>query len=184
MTKESDLKALMTASLEGDSNAHRSLLTALSGHLRSYYKSRLLRSGRPAEETEDLVQEALIVIHTQRHTYDPEQPLTPWVYAIARYKLIDHLRRTRVTTSDVPLENADDILAADDNAAAESQLDLAKLLERLPERMKLSLQYVKLEGLSVAEAADRSGMSQSAIKVNVHRGLKILTALIARETKA
>ena len=184
MTKESDLKALMTASLQGDSIAHRSLLTALSGHLRSYYKSRLLRSGRTAEETEDLVQEALIVIHTQRHTYDPEQPLTPWVYAIARYKLIDHLRRTRVTTSDVPLENADDILAADDNAAAESQLDLAKLLERLPERMKLSLQYVKLEGLSVAEAADRSGMSQSAIKVNVHRGLKILTALIARETKA
>ncbi|MBN8967945.1 sigma-70 family RNA polymerase sigma factor [Afipia sp. TerB] len=184
MTKESDLKALMTASLEGDSNAHRSLLTALSGHLRSYYKSRLLRSGRTAEETEDLVQEALIVIHTQRHTYDPEQPLTPWVYAIARYKLIDHLRRTRATTADVPLENADDILASDDNAAAESQFDLAKLLERLPERMRLSLQYVKLEGLSVAEAADRSGMSQSAVKVNVHRGLKILTALITRETKA
>ena len=184
MTKESELKALMTASLEGDSNAHRSLLTALSGHLRSYYKSRLLRSGRPAEETEDLVQEALIVIHTQRHTYDPEQPLTPWVYAIARYKLIDHLRRTRATTADVPLENADDILASDDNAAAESQFDLAKLLERLPERMRLSLQYVKLEGLSVAEAADRSGMSQSAVKVNVHRGLKILTALITRETKA
>ena len=174
----------MTASLEGDSNAHRSLLTALSGHLRSYYKSRLLRSGRTAEEAEDLVQEALIVIHTQRHTYDPEQPLTPWVYAIARYKLIDHLRRTRTTTTDVPLENADNILASDDNAAAESQFDLAKLLERLPERMRLSLQYVKLEGLSVAEAANRCGISQSAVKVNVHRGLKILTALIARETRA
>lgn len=184
MTKESDLKALMTASLQGDSIAHRSLLTALSGHLRSYYKSRLLRSGRTAEETEDLVQEALIVIHTQRHTYDPEQPLTPWVYAIARYKLIDHLRRTRTTTADVPLENAEYILASDDNAAAESQLDLAKLFERLPERMRLSLQYVKLDGLSVAEAADRSGMSPSAVKVNIHRGLKILTALIARETKA
>lgn len=184
MTKEVDLKALMIASLEGDSNAHRSLLTALSGYLRSYYKSRLLRSGRTAEEAEDLVQEALIVIHTQRHTYDPEQPLTPWVYAIARYKLIDHLRRTRTTTTDVPLENADDILASDDNAAAESQFDLARLLERLPERMRLSLQYVKLEGLSVAEAADRCGISQSAVKVNVHRGLKILTALIARETRA
>lgn len=184
MTKESDLKALMVASLEGDSNAHRLLLTALSGHLRSYYKSKLVRSGRTAEETEDLVQEALIVIHTQRHTYDPEQPLTPWVYAIARYKLIDHLRRTRTTTANVPLENAEYILASDDNAAAESQFDLTKLLERLPERMRLSLQYVKLDGLSVAEAADRSGMSQSAIKVNVHRGLKILTALIARETKA
>ncbi len=186
MTKESELKALMTASLEGDSNAHRSLLTALSGHLRSYYKSRLLRSGRTAEEAEDLVQEALIVIHTQRHTFDPEQPLTPWVYAIARYKLIDHLRRTRRTMTDVPLENAnaDDILASDDAAAAESQFDLAKLLERLPERMRLSLQYVKLEGLSVAEAADRCGISQSAVKVNVHRGLKILTALIARETRA
>ena len=130
MTKESELKALMTASLEGDSNAHRSLLPALRGHLRSYYKSRLLRSGRAAEETEDLVQEALIVIHMQRHTYDPEQPLTPWVYAIARYKLIDHLRRTRTTTAHVPLENAEYILAANDNAAAESQLDLAKLFER------------------------------------------------------
>ncbi len=68
------------------------------------------------------MQEALIVIHTQRHTYDPEQPLTPWVYAIARYKLIDHLRRTRTTTADVPLENAEYIPASDDNAAAESQL--------------------------------------------------------------
>lgn len=184
MTKESDLKALMTASLGGDSNAHRLLLTALSGHLRSYYKNRLLRSGRTVEETEDLVQEALIVIHTQRHTYDQKQPLTPWVYAIARYKLIDHLRRTRTSNTYVPLENADDILASDDNAAAESQLDLAKLFERLPERMRLPLQYVKLDGLSVAEAADRSGMSQSAVKVNIHRGLKILTALIARETKA
>lgn len=184
MTKESDLKTLMTASLKGDSIAHGSLLTALSGHLRSYYKSRLLRSGRTAEEAEDLVQEALIVIHTQRHTYDPEQPLTPWVYAIARYKLIDHLRRTKTTRANVPLETASDILASDDNTATESQFDLAKLLERLPERMRLSLQYVKLEGLSVAEAADRSGMSQSAVKVNVHRGLKILTALIARETKA
>ena len=184
MTKESDLKELMAASLLGDSIAHRSLLTVLSGYLRSYYKGKLVRAGRTAEEAEDLMQEALIVIHTQRHTYDPEQPLTPWVYAIARYKLIDHLRRTRATTASVPLENAENILASDDRVATESQFDLTRLLERLPERMRLSIQYVKLDGMSVAEAANRCGISKSAVKVNVHRGLKILAASIARETKA
>src|SRR5438309_1245777 len=105
-TVEAELKSLMVAGLGGDAAAHRSLLERLSRHLRGYYKGRLARIGRGATEAEDLVQEALLAIHTQRHTYDPAEPLTPWVHAIARYKLIDHLRRNRASLADVPLDHA------------------------------------------------------------------------------
>jgi RNA polymerase sigma-70 factor (ECF subfamily) len=47
--------------------------------------------------------------------------------------------------------------------------------------MRRAIECVKLDGLSVAEAAGRCGMSESAVKVNVHRGLKALAASIARE---
>src|SRR6266496_2545904 len=110
----------MVAGLTGEAAAHRTLLDRLSGHLRAYFKGRLARIGRSATEAEDLVQEALLAIHIQRHTYDPAEPFTPWVYAIARYKLIDQLRRTRASLADVPIDDAGDIMAQDDHAGAES----------------------------------------------------------------
>lgn len=183
MNNEAELRALMTAGLRGDVAAHRALLASLSGNLRAYYRHRLVRAGRTPEETEDLVQEALMAVHTQRHTYDPGKLLTPWVYAIARYKLIDYLRRTHASMTDVPIEDAGELTAHNDREAAESALDLAKLLSRLPDKMRLPIQYVKLDGLSVADAAARCGVSESAIKINVHRGLKILMAAIAQEGK-
>jgi RNA polymerase sigma-70 factor, ECF subfamily len=142
-THEIELKALMLASLDGDAASHRALLDRLSRRLRAYYKGKLVRFGRGAAEAEDLVQEAVLAIHFKRHTYDPTEPLTPWVHAIARYKLIDFLRRTRTSISDVPIE----------------------------------------EGLSVAEAAERCGISEPGVKVNIHRGLKALTTLIVREKR-
>ena len=127
------------------------------------------------------MQEALISIHTNRHTYDPTEPLTPWVHAIARYKLIDHLRRTRASCADVPVEKADDVMAQDDHIGTESAYDLTRLLSKLPDKMRRAIQVVELDGLNVTEAASRCGMSESAVKVNVHRGLKALAASIARE---
>lgn len=173
----------MRASLAGDSHAHRTLLSRLSAHLRAYYKSRLARIGRSATEAEDLVQEALMAIHTRRHTYDPAEALTPWVYAIARYKLIDHLRRTRSSMMDIPIEDAEEIMAHDDYVGIESANDLTRLLSGLPDKMRQAIQAVKLDGLSVAEAASKCGMSESAVKVNVHRGLKALVASISREKR-
>src|SRR5262245_41623365 len=181
---ESELKALMMASLDGDAAAHRTLLERLSRHLRAYSKRRLAAARRAGEAAEDLVQETLIAIHTRRHTYDPQQPLTPWVFAIARYRLIDYLRHTRAANADVPLEDAGELLAHDDHSRMESAYDLDKLLARLPEKMRRAIQCVKLEGLSTVEAANRCGVSESAIKVNVHRGLKALASLIAREKRA
>ncbi len=180
---EDELRALMRASLAGDSHAHRTLLSRLSAHLRAYYKSRLARIGRSATEAEDLVQEALMAIHTRRHTYDPAEALTPWVYAIARYKLIDHLRRTRSSMMDIPIEDAEEIMAHDDYVGIESANDLTRLLSGLPDKMRQAIQAVKLDGLSVAEAASKCGMSESAVKVNVHRGLKALVASISREKR-
>lgn len=181
--QEIELKALMLASLDGDSASHRALLDRLSRHLRAYYKGKLAQIGRGPAEAEDLVQEALMAIHLKRHTYDPGGPLTPWVYAIARYKLIDFLRRSRTSLADVPIEEADTVTAHDDNVEAESAIDLNRLMQGLPEKMRCSIEAVKLEGQSIAEAADRCGISESAVKVNIHRGLKRLTTLIAQEVQ-
>jgi len=182
-THEVELKALMLASQGGDAASHRALLDRLSRHLRAYYKSKLARIGRGAAEAEDLVQEAVLAIHLKRHTYDPVEPLTPWVHAIARYKLIDSLRRTRSSLADVPIDEADKIMAHDDNVDAESTYDVRRLMERLPKNMRCAIEAVKLDGQSIAEAAQRCGISESGVKMNIHRGLKALAALIAQETR-
>src|SRR6266576_783378 len=181
-THEVELKALMLASLDGDAASHRALLDLLSRRLRAYYKGKLARFGRGAAEAEDLGQEAVLAIHLTRPTYDPAERLTPWVHAIARYKLIDFLRRTRTSLADVPIEEADTIMAHDDNFDAESTYDHKRLMERLPKNMRCAIEAVKLDGQSIAEAADQCGISESGVKVNIHRGLKTLAVLIARET--
>jgi RNA polymerase sigma-70 factor (ECF subfamily) len=173
----------MIAAIKGDVTAHRELLQRLSGHLRAYFKGRLGRVGQGSTEAEDLVQEALIAIHTRRHTYDPAKPFTPWLYAIARYKLVDHLRRTKSSSSDISIEDAGEIVAHDDRAGVESGLDLHRLMTRLPAKMRQAIHDVKIEELSVSEAAARSGMSQSAVKMSVHRGLKALAELVRRGNK-
>lgn len=180
---EIELKALMLASLGGDPASHRALLDRLSRRLRAYYKGKLGVVGRGVVEAEDLVQEAILAIHLKRHTYDPREPLTPWIHAIARYKLIDFLRRNRASLAEVPIDDADDVMAHDDNADAESTYDVRRLMQRLPKGMQCAIEAVKLDGLSVAEAARRCGLSEPSVKVNVHRGLKALAALIARETR-
>ena len=183
VTIEAKLRDLMVAGLDGDAAAHRALLDGLSRRLRAYYRTRLERIGRRAAEAEDLVQEALLAIHIRRHTYDPAEPFTPWAYAIARYKLIDHLRTTGAQALDSPIEEATELFAQDDHIGAESAYDLRRLLDQLPSKMREAIQCVKIDGLSVAEAASRCGMSKSAVKVNVHRGLKTLAAAITREKR-
>ena len=180
---EIELKALMLASLRGDAASHRALLERLSRRLRAYYKGKLAGIGRGASEAEDLVQEAVLAIHIKRHTYNPAEPLTPWIHAIARYKLIDFLRRSRASISDVPIEEVNTITAHDDYVDAESTYDLKRLMQRLPEKMRCSFEAVKLDGQSIAEAAEMCGISESGVKVNIHRGLKTLAALIAQETR-
>ena len=84
-----------------------------------------------------------MAIHTRRHTYDPGEPLTPWVHAIARYKLIDHLRRTRASVADLPIDDAEEVMAHDDHIDMESAYDLSKLLGQLPDKMRRAIECVK-----------------------------------------
>jgi RNA polymerase sigma-70 factor (ECF subfamily) len=123
----------------------------------------------------------LIAIHTHRHTYDPQQPFTPWIHAISRYKFLDYLRRTKSSFKDVPMESAEVLTSNSDMAAVESGLDLQRLMSQISSKAREAIQHVKLDGLSVSEAAARSGMSESAVKVAVHRGLKALALRIKQE---
>lgn len=115
-SREEGLRSLMCAGLDGDADAHRQLLVELSGHLRGYFRSRLLRFHRGAVEAEDLVQEVLMAVHTRRDTYDRSQLFTPWVHAIARYKFLDYLRRTKGRVTDVPADEAAHLTARNDFA--------------------------------------------------------------------
>ena len=167
----------MLAGLAGEAGPYRRLLDELSGLLRAYYG----RRAPPGIDAEDLVQETLIAVHTRRATYDAGQPFTAWAYAIARYKLIDHLRRTRTSLRDVPIDEVSDLIAEGNQDSTESTHDLGRLLGQLPEKTRRVIECVKLEGLSVAETASRCGLSESNVKVSVHRGLRALAAAIARE---
>jgi RNA polymerase sigma-70 factor, ECF subfamily len=173
---EKRLHELLVQGLGGDTAAYHAFLKALSAHLRAYFRKRLFQ--RP-DDVEDLVQETLLAVHNQRHTYRTDQPLTAWVHAIARYKLVDLLRAraSREALTD-PLDDELELFAASDSDAAEAKKDLNTLLASLPDRQRLPILHVKLEGLSVVEAAQRTGMSESAIKIGVHRGLKALAARI------
>jgi RNA polymerase sigma-70 factor (ECF subfamily) len=173
---EERLRSLLVRGLVGDESAYRIFLSELAAHLRSWLRRRLSRS---PEEVEDLLQELLLTVHNRRHTYEPKQPLTPWVHAIARYKLIDLFRRrSRNEMLNDPLDDEDQLFVAEDNEASEARYDVAKLLDQLPARQRLPIFYVKIEGASVADTAKRTGMSESAVKVGIHRGLKALAAKI------
>ena len=175
-TNEDRLRDLLVRGLAGDAAAYHAFLTALSTHLRAFFRKRL--SGLP-DEVEDLVQEALLAVHNQRHTYDSGQPLTAWVHAIAKYKLVDLLRRRAgCDRLNDPFDDELDVLANNDNEAASARLDVAKLLLLLPARQRLPIVHMKLEGRSVVETARVTGMSESAVKVGVHRGLKALAVMI------
>ncbi len=176
---EDRLRDLLVRGLAGEAPAYRAFLQELSAHLRAFLRGRLFRL---PDEVEDLVQETLLAVHNQRHTYDAGQPLTAWVHAIARYKLIDLLRRRagREALND-PLDDATELFVAADTEADDARRDLAKLLVQLPERQRLPIVHMKLEGRSVVETARLTGMSAAAVKVGVHRGLKALAMLIRSE---
>ncbi|MBG6077227.1 sigma-70 family RNA polymerase sigma factor [Polaromonas sp. CG_9.11] len=170
------LRGLMLQGLDGDAAAYHQFLKALTAHLRAYFRKRLFQR---TDEVEDIVQDTLIAVHNQRHTYRTDQPLTAWVHAMARYKLIDLLRaRASGESLNVPLDDELELFAASDTEAREAKKDLGTLLAGLPDRQRLPIVHVKLEGLSVVEAAQLTGMSESAIKIGVHRGLKALAAKI------
>lgn len=170
--REKTLKAQFLLGLDGDAAVYSTCLSELSKLLRGFLRKRL--SALP-DEVEDLVQEVLIAIHNQRHTFDAAQPLTAWAHAIARFKLIDFFRRRGVRGEVVDIDDVqDELVASDEQGAHDAKRDVMALLDELPVKHRDAIRWVKLEGLSVAEASQKTGQSESLIKVNIHRGLKAL----------
>lgn len=167
---EMQLKLLMLAGLSGDAEAHRQLLTAAALRLKNYFGRRI---GSDAADVEDLVQETLIAIHQRRESFNPALPFTAWLHAIAKYKLVDHYRRTGARRH-LPIDDIGELSAQDDFEPALAAVDIEQMLAGLPEKHRRAIHLTRVEGYSVKEASQMTGQSPSAIKIGVHRGLKKL----------
>ena len=175
---EGQLRQWMIDGLHGDAGAHASLLAALVPVLRGFYRRRMAAG---ADDIEDLVQETLIAVHTRRATYDRDRAFTAWLFAIARYKMIDQYRRHRRT---VPIEGLEDMLVGEGfEEASIARLDVTDLLATLPAKQARAIRATRIDGLSVAETAQAAGIGESDVKVSVHRGLKALAARIAGDRR-
>ncbi len=175
-TTEARLRNLMLASLDGDAAAYRTLLADLGRHLRPYFTRRL--NAAHAAYAEDLVQETLLAIHTRRMSYERDRPFTAWLHAVAHHKFVDHVRRHALRIT-VPLDDDAPIFARDDAEDAATQMDLNTVLHTVPPRTEALIRKVRIEGASIAEAAHAAGMTETAAKVSIHRGLKALAARFA-----
>lgn len=178
---ETQLRPVFLAALAGDAAAYRLFLDTISPRLRGYLRQMLARAGRgEASEAEDVLQETLLALHLSRHTYDPASPVTAWAHAIARYKLVDHLRRIGRHAGNLPIDDEAYQLAAPDSAASDAKLDLSRAMQALPERTRLLVDRVKIQGTSVAEAASAVGMTETAAKVAIHRGLQAMARFLSK----
>jgi len=166
------LKTLMLRGMQGDEAAYREFLQTAATHLRRFLRRRMAQW---PDEVEDLVQEALLAIHHQRHTYDANAPLTSWIYAITKYKLLDWLRRhARQSALNDPLDEEHELFTSVGMEAAEACRDLDIVLGELSEQQRAAIVHTRLDGWSVRETAHALRMSESGVKVAVHRGLKAL----------
>lgn len=173
---EATLRPLWLRAHAGDDAAYREALRRIAVRVRAYLRRRM--QSLP-DDLEDLVQETLLALHVQRGTWDASVPVSAWVLAIARHKLVDLWRRRgRQDALHDPLDDADDAALARPDPDATAPRDLARLMQHLPAAQRDAIVLTKIEGLSVAEASARTGASESAIKVQVHRGLKRLADLV------
>lgn len=170
---DTEWPGLMQAAQQGDAVAYTRLLTAISPPLKRFLKSRLFNDAA----LDDILQEILIGIHTARHTYRPEQPFAHWMYGIARHKLVDYFRRYgRNNAREVSADELVTFMADTANTPEEalSYKDIRQALRQLPEKQRHVVAMTKIEGYSMAEAATKLGMSETAVKVTAHRAYKKL----------
>lgn len=165
----------MRAAIGGDSAAYRTLLQSLSGPLRAAVRRGFTQAGAPLNDVEDVVQETLLAMHLKRNTWDPSQPLGPWVRAIARHKLIDALRR-RGRRVQIPIDSVIDTLSVEEDSSGVDRQDAERLVNGLSGRQRDVVRAVSLDGESIRQVAERMQIKEVAVRVALHRGLKALGA--------
>jgi RNA polymerase sigma-70 factor (ECF subfamily) len=179
---ELEWTALMTAASEGDAGAYSRLLAGITPVIRSAALRTCRRYGASTSDVEDVVQETLLAIHLKRHTWRNGDPVGPWIRAIAKYKLIDSLRR-RTRRQEIDIEDFVDTLRSEEGAELSSAGDVERLLVHLPARDQMILRLVSIEGHSNRDAGEKLGMNETAVRVALHRSLKRLAELLRKETK-
>ena len=170
---DASLTRLAGLAQQGDKAAYAALLGAARQWLVRYYRRRVTPC-----QLDDLVQEALLSVHRKLASYDPSRAFAPWLAAIARYRFVDHLRLVYRRAED----ELDAAMHADDpdEPAMTARISLERLFEALPASQQRAIELVKISGLSISEASATTGQSESLIKVNIHRGIKRLAALVER----
>jgi RNA polymerase sigma-70 factor (ECF subfamily) len=175
-----DWSVLMARAQQGDREAYRRLLQSMTPYLRSLAS----RHGVRPDAVEDVVQDVLATVHLVRHTYDPARPFGPWLLTVAMRRIVDTLRHAgRLDAREVPLDDEHETLADPTANLMEEGADtrmLRETIERLPPGQRDAIRMLKLEEMSLKEAAVASGMTVAALKVAVHRGLKGLHKLLTQ----
>ena len=174
-----NLAGLMRQALAGDQRAYAELLRETARFLRPFLSRRLSADS----EVDDLLQEILISIHKARHTYDGHRPYRPWAYAIAKFRLQDHLRahyadRLRHAEDVAELEN---ILHENVTETGISYESISGEIDKLPEKQSTILRLMHRDGYTAKEAAQKLGMNESAVKVAAHRAYKTLRQKLERQ---
>ena len=171
---------LMRSALAGDDAAYQRLLGAVAPVLRANARRALVRAGQPADQAEDIVQDILLAVHLKRHTWDVKAPFAPWLFAIARNKLIDALRR-RGRRVFVNIDDFSETLAGEPAGETVPAREVVAHLQTLPARQRDVLQSIAVDSASIKATAARLSMSEGAVRVALHRGLATLTARLRKE---
>lgn len=162
------LGSCLTRANSGDEAAYRAFLVAILPGTRAMVARAARRSGLPADEIEDIVQETLIALHLKRHTYEPSLPIGAWLHGIVRHKAIDAFRRRRVAHVDIG--ELADTLPAPTSDSGSRLAEIARLARLLPDRQRAAVVAVA-QGYSGAAAAHVTAMSEGAFRVALHRGI-------------
>jgi RNA polymerase sigma-70 factor (ECF subfamily) len=174
-----DWSKLMARAQEGDREAYRTLLQEIEPYIRSIST----RCFRQAIDVEDAVQDVLLTVHAIRHTYDPIRPFGPWLVAIANRRIIDRLRRQmRQKAREIELSAEHETFAeAPANFDCKTELALVDAIEKLPPDQREAIKMLKLNEMSLKEAATVSGRSIAALKTATHRAIRNLRRMLKGE---
>jgi RNA polymerase sigma-70 factor, ECF subfamily len=179
--REDEWTSLMRSAIAGDNAAYHRLLKAVTPVLRAAARRGLARAGQPVDQSEDIVQDILLAVHLKRHTWDTSAPFAPWLFAIARNKLIDALRR-RGRRIFVNIDDFAEVLPGETVAETVPANEVAAQLQSLPARQREVLQSIAVESASIRDTATKFSMSEGAVRVALHRALASLTAKLREQS--
>jgi RNA polymerase sigma-70 factor (ECF subfamily) len=173
---EAELSGLFRAAIAGDERAYADFLHRIAALIRGFVRRKIVQGG---VDPEDVVQETLLAIHVKRHTWREDAPVLPWVYAIARFKLIDAFRR-RGRRIEVEIDEIAETFA-EPEAETVSDRDINRALDGLPPAQRSVVSSISVDGHSIGETAVKLGISETAVRVSLHRGLAAIAKRFGRQ---